>query len=577
MAQPEILYFEIYQNGTLVRTDQCSESAIKLGSHAKSHVAIDDPDVGRAHAMVEKTDAGVFVIDLGSGRGTLVNGERVNKRELTHRDKITLGSTEIIFLTHDEKAAAVAEARERMAIDPATNRPRDEVLYARRFLARPAATDGSVELAMLYNDFVLAEEIYAPTKDITLGSAAGCTFLVEHASVGESHTLVSGGATPTLNLADGMTGELYVGTERRPLSRRESLPLGEDTRAKIVVGDVTFFVHRSTRPAIILPWERKEATPLLFGLFSAGIHALLWLLVMFLPPGVGDLALDAFGARDRFVQVLIEDIQPEPEPEPEPTEQEEEQGGERAAEDEGRAGDEQAPDEDDRRMALEGDLPPGEIELAMARDAVQDRGALAVLNQVGPAAMFGTGLSGSDALVAIGAMGGSEVGASYGSRGLGSYGGGIGGGGRFIGGGPLGAGGFGIRGGRAGGDGSIGREGASISREARVPTVQIGSDVAIEGQLDRELIARVIREHRREVRACYEAELQSNPELQGLVKVAFVIAADGQVAGARISESTLGNDAVGQCIANRVRRWRFPEPRGGGTVNVNYPFVLTPG
>ena len=41
--------------------------------------------------------------------------------------------------------------------------------------------------------------------------------------------------------------------------------------------------------------------------------------------------------------------------------------------------------------------------------------------------------------------------------------------------------------------------------------------------------------------------------------------------------TTLKDAAVGNCIAKAVRRWKFPKPRGGGSVIVSYPFVLQPG
>ncbi len=602
MAQPPVVYFEIHVAGQPVRTEQSTLSAIKIGSHAKSHLHIEDPEVGRVHAVVEKSDAGVFVIDLGSGRATFVNGERVNKKQLQHRDRIRMGSTELVYMTHDEAAIAAAASRQKRAIDPRTNRPRDEVLYSRRFLARPATTDGSVEVAMLWRDFVMAEELYQPPTDITIGPGDAANFQVEHPSLKSDFTVVSAnGGSPTLNFPVGAAGEVYVGSERLTLEEAvasgrargaggiASMPLSDDTRAKLVFGDVSFYVHRTTKPKVLLPFERRTATPLLFMLFSAGLHALLWMLIMFLPPGIGDLAMDSFGANDRFVQILIQDPEPEAE---EPVESddagEEDDGqgqdqeeGEIAEGDEGRAGEETAEDTP-AEMAIEGDLPEGEMELARqdALDAVQDRGALAVLNSqpnIGPSALFGAGPSGSDAVMAIGAVQGDGVGASYGNRGLGSYGGGLSGGGRHAG-SVRSAGRLAIGGRSQGSDSNTGRRLAQIDqgREARTPTVRMESP-QVNGQLDRDIIARVIREHRREVRACYEQELQSNPNLEGRLLVAFVIAPDGQVAGSSIRESSLNNSAVERCVERRLAQWRFPEPRGGGTVQVNYPFVFSPG
>jgi hypothetical protein len=41
-----------------------------------------------------------------------------------------------------------------------------------------------------------------------------------------------------------------------------------------------------------------------------------------------------------------------------------------------------------------------------------------------------------------------------------------------------------------------------------------------------------------------------------------------------VRESTLKNDAVEQCIIDRIKTWKFPAPAGGGVVTVNYPFIF---
>src|SRR5690606_26082799 len=101
--------------------------------------------------------------------------------------------------------------------------------------------------------------------------------------------------------------------------------------------------------------------------------------------------------QDRFVQLLVEDVEPEPE-EVEEIDDGEDEEEQLAEGDEGRAGEETAEDEP-ARMAIEGDLPEGEMELARqeAMVEVQDRGALAVLNQqtMGPSSLFGAGPMGS--------------------------------------------------------------------------------------------------------------------------------------------------------------------------------------
>jgi pSer/pThr/pTyr-binding forkhead associated (FHA) protein len=61
-------------------------------------VRIDDPRVSRLHARIEMRDDGVYVEDLGSRNGTLVDGEPVAKsRRLANGDEITIGTASIIF------------------------------------------------------------------------------------------------------------------------------------------------------------------------------------------------------------------------------------------------------------------------------------------------------------------------------------------------------------------------------------------------------------------------------------------------------------------------------------------------
>jgi TonB family protein len=110
----------------------------------------------------------------------------------------------------------------------------------------------------------------------------------------------------------------------------------------------------------------------------------------------------------------------------------------------------------------------------------------------------------------------------------------------------------------------------------RTPVVS-SQPFSLTGALDMDIVRRVIAEHRREIIACYETELQKIPELQGRIDVEFVIGPDGAVGGTKLKASTLKNDAVHACVQRRVKQWRFPEPKGGGTVRVSYPWIFTSG
>ena len=71
---------------------------ILVGRAPSADVRIDDPRVSRLHARIEMRDDGVYVEDLGSRNGTLVDGAPVvSSRQLANGAEITIGTASIIF------------------------------------------------------------------------------------------------------------------------------------------------------------------------------------------------------------------------------------------------------------------------------------------------------------------------------------------------------------------------------------------------------------------------------------------------------------------------------------------------
>jgi outer membrane biosynthesis protein TonB len=110
-----------------------------------------------------------------------------------------------------------------------------------------------------------------------------------------------------------------------------------------------------------------------------------------------------------------------------------------------------------------------------------------------------------------------------------------------------------------------------------VPRIKQGN-ATVSGGLDRDIVRRIVRSHINEVRHCYNLGLVRNTSLRGEITLGFQITADGRVTTSTVSSSTLRGASgknVGACFEKAVRRWRFPKPIGGGTVDVVYPFELS--
>ena len=120
---------------------------------------------------------------------------------------------------------------------------------------------------------------------------------------------------------------------------------------------------------------------------------------------------------------------------------------------------------------------------------------------------------------------GAASGDAGGLGGLGLRGSGLGGGGF---GNTIGIGDIGTRG-RGGGLNGYGSSVGTLGKKSSSDVAISSGNPVVEGSMDKELIRRVIHEHRNQVRYCYESELQRHPGLNGKVTVKFVIGAAGQV------------------------------------------------
>jgi TonB family protein len=311
------------------------------------------------------------------------------------------------------------------------------------------------------------------------------------------------------------------------------LPIRGATAATLTLGDVQLRI-RLTRPdAIARSARRVDRSFLGAALSSLGLGlATAWVVAT---TELSDALAAAPAAEERLVTMLIQPPPPPPTPTPltRGSGGGSKGGGERRSDDRGGGG----------------------------------KGA-----DDGPSDLF-AGLDGSplDAGLVSGIQG--LIGTRGTSQGVADLGGRRG----FAVGGPGGPGGLGELGRRSGGPGDLGPGGDLGPRKPVAKVTQPSGEAIVLGSLDPALIDAAIKRRLSSIRYCYSRELQRQPNLYGKVSVKFTINGEGDVASAGVKSSSLGNDRAAQCVVDQVRTIHFPEPKGGGTVIVSYPFLFSPG
>ena len=73
-----------------------------IGRSKDCDIQLADPNVSRKHAEVRQEGTAYWAVDLGSTNGMEVNGRRQKRAKLRQGDRITLGSTELVFKRETE-------------------------------------------------------------------------------------------------------------------------------------------------------------------------------------------------------------------------------------------------------------------------------------------------------------------------------------------------------------------------------------------------------------------------------------------------------------------------------------------
>jgi hypothetical protein len=141
---PTPITFHIYQGGQLVRSETLAQDVIKIGKLDSMHLKLEDEGVSRMHAVIETAPTGeVFLTDLGSATGSIVNGQRQKKVQLRTADQLQFGSTVIAIELGDAGEYAGSAEGEYEEQTPA-RAPTARSLKATQLGTPPASQQGQL-------------------------------------------------------------------------------------------------------------------------------------------------------------------------------------------------------------------------------------------------------------------------------------------------------------------------------------------------------------------------------------------------------------------------------------------------
>jgi pSer/pThr/pTyr-binding forkhead associated (FHA) protein len=431
-----------------------------------------------------------------------------------------------------------------------------------------------------------------------IGRAAGVDFPTDSAMTEAFPLVAPSGDDFVFNFNQQMTGEMILDGQSTELGELQSqgrargsataagafeVPIPPKARFRVTAGTQTFLVSSVPQPRkhVAPLFATLETAVLTFFGGSALVHLGILALLFSIPPDPRSLSLDRIGADGRLSRV-----QSKPQEDPKQEEEEIDNGkeddsggtGTKMALTEGKMGKKESTRQSGQ-FAMKDNKADPQLAKQQALDRASKAGILGILQQRPGgafASLTGTGdfSSGLDDRDVYGGLIGNEVGEMAGGWGYGISGVGPGGGG--TGWGTIGTGRYGTIGhgsGTGSGYGTGSGRGGMRGRKARPPQVRIGNATAT-GDLDKNIIRRYIRRKLPQIRHCYEKQLLVKPSLAGTVVTQFQISPQGKVQGA--SASGIGDKGVESCVAGAIRSIQFPKPKGGGFVNVRYPFTFRP-
>lgn len=119
---------------------------------------------------------------------------------------------------------------------------------------------------------------------------------------------------------------------------------------------------------------------------------------------------------------------------------------------------------------------------------------------------------------------------------------------------------------------------SGLVNKKSIYTAGVPFEEVVLGGMDPDIIRKILIDHIPQFRYCYQKELdRAKAAFTGVVRLDFIIGASGHVSRASVETASRGlKGSVKGCVVNVLKGIQFPEPLGGGVVEVNQPFNFYP-
>ena len=429
---------------------------------------------------------------------------------------------------------------------------------------------------------VVHERLIRPGQNVTVGESPRNTFVLPNADLPKRFTLFQcKGGKYQLNVTDKMAGKFASGGEVADIAKSVAspdvqkkgdvamLPLGDGSRGKVGVGDITVLFHivpappesaRMVNRQDFRPRLLDDDDPVFVGTLTIFMAmAAVLLIVVWNTDPQETTSLDE--VPDRFVQI----IQPQPD---EPKEQVEEQVIETP---DGKPVEKEVEEKSEEKKPEKKPETEAEKAAAAAADKAKKREDVLKKSKL-LAALIGTrGDTKSDGTVEdLFADSDASIGSIQDAL--------------------QNVDGVGIAtsenmGVKKGGSGSrsdakigdLAKSGGGSAEVGSGPATKVVGKASL-GAVDAGSsehagsIKSVVAKKKGQVQYCYEQRLKENPNIGGRLAISVDIA-NGRVTKVMISENQTGDKAIETCVQGKVRRWRF---NAEVTESIFLPFALSP-